>query len=168
MPRPRLFAALAVATLAVAGCATTMNVGSFVDRSVNFTRYRTYEWSQSDALPTGDAQLERNPFFQDYAHGAIEKQMAARGFERPTSRRADLLLSFHASLNRRTNVDAVSNSDGKCSYADCRDQVFDYEAGTLVLDVVDARTKRMMWRGWAQENMEGVLDKQDRLGADDQ
>ena len=36
-----------------------------------------------------------------------------------------------------------------------------YEAGTLVLDIVDARTSRLMWRGWAQGSVKEMLDHQD-------
>ena len=41
--------------------------------------------------------------------------------------------------------------------------MFTFEAGTIILDVVDARTNRLIWRGWAQDSFEGVLDRQDRL-----
>jgi hypothetical protein len=36
-----------------------------------------------------------------------------------------------------------------------------YEAGTLVLDFVDTRTNRLVWRGWAEDTVDGVIDNQD-------
>ena len=39
----------------------------------------------------------------------------------------------------------------------------EYEAGTLILDVVDSRTNRVVWRGWAQDSFDGVIDNRDRL-----
>jgi hypothetical protein len=39
----------------------------------------------------------------------------------------------------------------------------EYEQGTLVLDIVDARTRRIVWRGWAEQSLSGVIDDQDRL-----
>ena len=39
----------------------------------------------------------------------------------------------------------------------------DYEAGTLVLDLVDARTNRVIWRGWAQDSVEDMLNDPDRM-----
>ena len=41
--------------------------------------------------------------------------------------------------------------------------MIEYEAGTLVLDIVDARTNRVIWRGWAQDTVEGVLDNEDAM-----
>jgi hypothetical protein len=38
-----------------------------------------------------------------------------------------------------------------------------YEAGTLVLDVIDARTNTLIWRGWAQNSVEDMLDDRDRM-----
>ena len=32
-----------------------------------------------------------------------------------------------------------------------------------MIDVVDAKTKKVVWRGWAQDTMTGVIDNQDRL-----
>jgi hypothetical protein len=33
-----------------------------------------------------------------------------------------------------------------------------YEAGTLVLDIVDAQTNRLIWRGWAQNSVADMLE----------
>jgi hypothetical protein len=38
-----------------------------------------------------------------------------------------------------------------------------YEAGTLVVDIVDAASGVLIWRGWAQGSVEGVLGNRDRL-----
>jgi hypothetical protein len=38
-----------------------------------------------------------------------------------------------------------------------------YEAGTLVIDVLDARTNRLIWRGWAQDAVKGMLTNQDTM-----
>jgi len=46
---------------------------------------------------------------------------------------------------------------------DCRTSVIEYEQGTLVIDVLDARTERLLWRGWAQDSVQGILDNQDRM-----
>jgi Domain of unknown function (DUF4136) len=31
----------------------------------------------------------------------------------------------------------------------------------LFIDLVDARTDRLVWRGWARGNIDGVIDDQD-------
>jgi hypothetical protein len=162
MLRRRLILGVAAAALVTAGCAT-MNVSAHIDRGANFTPYLTYDWGPPDALPTGDPRLDNNPFFRDYLMGAVEKQLGTRGFKRAVSHdAADLLVHYHASVNQRVEVYGVDAQHGYC-YKDCEPQVMDYEQGTLVIDIVDARTKKVVWRGWAQDSMTGVIDDQARL-----
>ena len=66
-------------------------------------------------------------------------------------------------MNRRIDVDRVDREYGYCYGEDCAGEVVEYEAGTLILDVVDRRTNRVVWRGWAQESFDGVIDNSDRL-----
>jgi hypothetical protein len=154
----------AAAALVVAGCAT-MTVSSHVERNVKFHEYVTYDWGPPDNLPVGDPRLDNNPFFNDYLQGAIEKKLEARGFERAAAgQQPDVRIHYHASVNQKLDVYEVDSSYGYC-YGDCQPQVSDYELGTLVVDLVDARTNKVVWRGWAQQAMNGIIDNQDRLEA---
>lgn len=160
----RTFTALttALALVLVTGCAS-MNVSSHIERGVNFTGYVTYEWGPPDNLPVGDPRLDNNPFFNDYLQGAVEKQLEAKGFGRAANGApADLLIHYHASVNQRLDVYRADQQYGYC-YGNCEPQVTDFEQGTLVIDVVDAKTKKVVWRGWAQDTMTGVIDNQARL-----
>lgn len=157
------FAAL-ISLVAVAGCATAMNVSSHVERGLDFASYRSYDWGPADALPTGDPRLDGNPFFKDHVQGAIEKGLAARGLERsPASAVPDLLIHYHANIRQRMDVNRVDREYGYCYGQDCPVKVFDVESGTLVLDIVDARTNRVIWRGWAQHRVEDMLENPDRM-----
>lgn len=152
----RRYAAVAIAALALAGCAT-MNVGSFVERGAEFSRYRTYGWGPAEALETGDPRLDNNPFFHERVRSAVDGLLAARGFERTTSGTPDLLLHYHANITQRIDVNAIDQRYGYCD--ECRSYV--YDAGTLTLDFVDTRTNKLVWRGWAERSMEGVIDNQE-------
>jgi hypothetical protein len=35
--------------------------------------------------------------------------------------------------------------------------------GTLMIDVVDARTKKLIWRAWSRDDLSGVINHQQRL-----
>jgi len=153
--------ALALAALSLTGCAS-MNISSHIERGTNFTEYVTYDWGPPDNLPVGDPRLDNNPFFNDYLQGAVEKKLAAKGYDRATGKPADLLVHYHASVNQRLDVFQADQQYGYC-YGNCEPQVADYEQGTLVIDLVDAKTKKVVWRGWAQDTMTGVIDNQSRL-----
>lgn len=162
MFRPRL-AAIAISILTMTGCATTMTVSSHVAGGVDFVKYRTYNWGPADALPTGDPRLDKNPFFQDHVEGAVEKQFATKGLLRMTAGTPDLLIHYHASIDHRLNVNVVDRGYGYCNTDDCPGFVNDYEAGTLVLDVVDNHTNKVIWRGWAQDTVEPMLNNSDTM-----
>lgn len=139
----------------MAGCAT-MNVSSHVQANTDFTRYHTYDWGPPDALPTGDPRLDKDPFFQDHMEGAVEKEMAAKGFAHATSGVPDLLIHYHASITQKLDV---STADKAYACKDCKTG-YVYDAGTLLIDVVDARTSKIVWRGWSEGSMDGAIDDQ--------
>ena len=159
---PRV-AAATLLVLVTSGCATTMTVSSHAQRGFDITRYRTYDWGAADALPVGDPRLDRNPFFKDHFEGAVEKALAAKGLERAVPATADLVIHYHASVTHRLDVDPLDRQYGYCSAEPCRDSIIAFEAGTIVLDVVDARTNRLVWRGWAQERLDVLLASPDRM-----
>ena len=163
MLRLTRLAAVVMFMLALGGCATTMTVSSHVARGLDFTQYGTYDWGPADALPAGDPRLDGKPFFHDRVQGAVERQLAARGFERSTSATPDLLIHYHASITQRIDVNRVDREHGYCYGENCSVRVFEFETGTLVLDMVDTRTNRVIWRGWVQDSLQGLLDNPDRM-----
>lgn len=152
----------AIAAFVFTGCAT-MSVSSYVERGADFSAYRTWDWGPADALPTGDPRLDNNPFFQDHLQGEIERHLAGKGYVRVASGTPDLLIHYHANIAQRIDVNRVDREYGYCYADDCQYSVSEYDAGTLVIDIVDTRTNQVVWRGWAQDTMEGVIDNQDRM-----
>lgn len=141
-----------------AGCLALMPVSTHYDRGVDFARYSTYAWGPADALPATDSRLGDNPFFVDDLHGAIDRELQSRGLRQATSERADLLVHFHAAVNQRIEVPADAEPFRECVGRDCPPVVTGYEAGTIVIDLVDPFSNRVVWRGWAEHRLEDVLD----------
>ena len=145
-------------TALTAGCLTLMPVGSHFQRGTDFTRYQTYAWGPADALPISDQRLRENPFFVDDVHGAIDRELQDRGLRHATSERADLLVHNHAAVNSRLEVESRVAQFQDCVGEACRGKVSDYEAGTLVIDVIDSRLQQLVWRGWAEHRLEDMQD----------
>ena len=152
-------ATVALAAAILSGCAE-LRVGSFIERGMDFTRYHTYNWSPDDQLLTGDPRLDNNSFFLERLQTDVDTQLARKGFERTTSATPDLLLHYHANIWQQLDASAVDQRKfGLC--ADCQPSL--YYAGTLLLDFVDARTNKLVWRGWAEGGLDNVIDNQDRM-----
>jgi Domain of unknown function (DUF4136) len=156
----RLTAAV-LSAITLSACAARMTVSSHVERGLDLSRYRTFDWGPADALPTGDPRLDRNPFFKDHVQGAVEKGLFARGLRLPPTGSPDLLIHYHAHISQRLDVNHVDRVYGYCSQSVCPPDIVRYEAGTLVLDIVDAQTNRVIWRGWAQNSVGNMLENRD-------
>jgi hypothetical protein len=161
IPRTR---AASVALMAVTsigmGCAS-LTVNSYVARSFDTGRYQTYDWAAADRGPTGDPRLDNNRFFDEHVRRQIEKQLASKGFEKTTSATPDLLLHYHASVTQEIDIRNLDRHDQYCDEENC--EPFVYDAGTLFIDFVDPRTDRLVWRGWAEGSIEGLIDNQEWL-----
>ena len=155
------FATVALSALALTGCAP-LRVNSYLERGTDFSRYRTYNWGPPDSWTTGDPRLDNNPFFQERVRAEVDRQLARRGFEKAAPLdKPDLRLHYHASFTQRIDIKGIDEKDGYCENHDCQPYV--YEAGTLLLDFVDTRTNRVVWRGWAEGSVDGVIDNQQWL-----
>jgi hypothetical protein len=150
-------AAVLLAAVALAACAT-LKVNSYTERGATFDTYRTYAWGPAAAMATGDPRLDNNPFFHERLLAEADKQLVSRGFQKITSDDPDLTIHYHVSITQEIEVSGIDREYGYCQTADCRRAV--YDAGTLVMDLIDARTNRLVWRGWAEDSFEGVVDNQ--------
>ena len=148
-------AAVALSALTVTACAT-MQVNSFVERGADVTRYRTYHWASADAYSTGDPRLDNNEFFRDRIQAQVDRRLGDRGFEKTTAAGPDLLVHYHASVAQEVNANGVDQPNSECE--DCEPYV--YDAGTIVVELVDAHTSRLVWRGWAERRIDGAIDDQ--------
>lgn len=148
---------LAVAAAGFASACATMRVSSYLERGADVRKYHTYSWGPADTWSTGDPRLDNNRFFDERVRAQVEKQLAKRGFEKATSS-PELLVHYHANVAQEIDARQIDSSMSYCAQADCRP--FVYDKGTLFVDLVEPRTNRVIWRGWAEGSIEGVIDNQ--------
>jgi hypothetical protein len=140
-----------------AGCAT-MNVSSYAERGTDLRQYRTYNWAPPDTWSTGDPRLDNNRFFDERVRTRVEEQLARRGFEKTAAAQPDLLVHYHASVSQEIDIRRLDSPLSYCATHDCRP--FIYDKGTLFVDLVEPRTDTLIWRGWAEGSVGGVIDNQ--------
>ena len=95
-------------------CAAAIRVHSYAERGAVLSQYRTYDFGPAEAQSTGDPRLDSNPFFYGRIHTAVERQLAAKGYEKPASATPDLLVHVHASVTQDINVDETDRRYGYC------------------------------------------------------
>jgi hypothetical protein len=162
MLRATHLAGAALLAAVLAGCAT-LGAGSHVERGTDVTQHRTWEWAPAEERPTGDPRLDNNPMFEEHLRSAVEYQLARKGYSRTTlAGPPDLRVKYHVNFSKSVEISGGSAGGGSCS-GNCGPEAYAYEKGNLVVDLVDARTNTVAWRGWSSDNMEGIIDNQGRM-----
>ena len=135
-------------TFAAAICLVTMTAVIYAqkvtvdsDPAAPFATYRTYAWVAGTAAP--------NPLSEQRLHTSVDARLAGRGLEMNPAT-PDVFVATHVTTKERKELIASGFGwgpwwGGGGGYA----SVETYVDGTLVLDVYDARTKKMVWRGVA-------------------
>ncbi len=159
MRRPLTILSLA-ATAALAGCAS-MQVGADFDPAVSFQTYATYDWAPRDTLPTGDPRLDANPFFDARLREAVDNQLALKGLRR-SSNSPEILVHYHAAVRDRIDAVRVDESRGYVT-GEAGRETYVYEEGTLLVDIAEARGKRVVWRGWARMDLDELLTEPSKM-----
>jgi hypothetical protein len=139
-----LIIAVATAIALAAGC-SSMSIHHDIDTTADFSSYRTFCWADSMADESVDESVKK----------LIESKTSEILFKRGLTREcagADLLATFHAGSSKKIDVDGYGYSYGGeySGWQDAGIGIYPYQEGTLVVDLVDARTKKLVWRGAAQ------------------
>jgi hypothetical protein len=141
----------------VTGCAT-LRVNSYLGRGVDLQQYHTYNWAPADTWSTGDPRLDNNRFFDERVRAQVDKELARRGFEKTAAEQPDVLVHYHASVSQEIDIRDLDSTSAYCANNDCRP--FIYDKGTLFVELVSPHTNEIIWRGWAEGSIDGVIDNQ--------
>jgi hypothetical protein len=158
-------------TALLTGCASGPDIRSDYDRSVDFNQFKTYNFFS----PMGIENPNYSTIYGSIFREALSREMEARGYTRSDD--PDLLLNVSARLQDKTKVTTYNDPypmgyygyrrgfyDPWAGYGyGTQTQVSQYTEGTVNIDMVDARAKRMVWEGVAVGRLkEGRTNEQVR------
>jgi len=133
-------AALALVMSTAAAYAQKVNVDS--DPAAPFATYKTYAWTAG--TPAANALSEQR------LHAAVDAKLAAEGLAMNTTA-PDLIVSTHVSTKDKQELIANGFGYGPWGFGGGFGgaTVETFVEGTLVVNLYDAKTKKMVWRGLA-------------------
>ena len=127
------------------------------DKSADFTAYQTYT--------VVEANTAINPLMRERLLGAIEVQLGTAGLER-VENGADLKVIVHTSTDTETHVTADNwgyggypRWGGWSGWGTTTVNVTNIAVGTLMLDMVDASSNQLVWRGVATDSIPKKSEK---------
>jgi len=149
----RMVAAASLMTLAA--CTSGPEVRVQVDRSADFSQYRTFAF----VSPLGTDRDGYQSIVSQNLKAATQREMEARGLRLDVNA-PQLLVNFNASLDDKLRVTSVPSASFGMGYYGYRygmysawpmyhdsTVVHQYQQGTLNIDVVDAARKQLVWEG---------------------
>ena len=91
----------------------------------------------------------------------MEHELAAKGYQKQAAGQPDFLIAYHANVRDKIDVDTYGYRYGRYgrrigTYTTVRQ----YQQGTLVIDLVDANSKELFWRGWAKGEVNDAVSKE--------
>jgi len=132
----------------LSACAPTKPVLDYSD-TYNFSSVRNYALSSRDDMQDSEALI--SDMTRNRIELAIEAQMDARGYKNVSRDKADVFVAYYVITQERQQVTQTERPVYRCRY--CAPvwasdvQVRQYSEGTLIIDIVDSKTGKAVWRG---------------------
>lgn len=137
------------------------------DQSANFANYKTFAWVENASLTKDNDDHQISSLMEMRVKAAVNQQLQSQGFTLVDNAAADMLVDYHASVDTRIEDDKLSVSYGLgwgywgFGYQ-VRPTIDEYEVGTLVIDLIDSKTKQLIWRGAKESRLHAKQTPQQR------
>lgn len=141
------------------GCATTSapTVVSHADPSVSYANYQTFSVVRPSAMSTARNSVV-TPMLARQMRDETAAAFAAKGLTKASDDySADLLIVTHGGIDEKIDISDWGLSYGRFGRGGLggRYDITQYKQGTLLVDVFDAKTKELVWRGSAVAEVDG-------------
>ena len=142
------------AVLLLTAIAFAEQVKTDYDRSADFAQYKTYSWEN---VQTPD------PLWVDRIKEAVNTALTAKGWT-PVESGGDVsIVAMEMNQNHRTLNTYYDGFGGGWRWGGGMETatttVDNYKVGTLVVDLFDAKTKKLLWRGSSSDTLSNKSDK---------
>jgi hypothetical protein len=126
------------------------------DRQADFSHFKTYAW--------GKGTPAKNPLMAQRIVEAIDQNLAAKGLQKvedPSA--ADLIVIYHAAVGTQTQLNTTDMGGGwgwRWGGTGMSTTTVDkIPTGQLVVDIGDAKTKKLLWMGNASDTLSDKPEK---------
>jgi hypothetical protein len=146
----------------IPACETPMKVHHDFPRGSDFPGYKTYIWVPQPPYRSSDFRAV-SPAIADAIVTAVESDLAAKGYQKGTALTANFVVGYVAARNRKLESNDINDYFMLPTTFYSRPPedtppemiTHQYDEGTLVIDIGDVRTGKLMFRGGAQARLSG-------------
>jgi hypothetical protein len=139
-----------------AGKSSAQQVKTDYDHSANFSQYKTYSWEKVQT---------KDPLMVDRIKAAVNSALAAKGWTLVASGGDVEVFAIGTTQNQQT-LDTFYNGfgggrrwGGFGGFGNATTTVETYKVGTLVIDLFEAKTEKLIWRSSSSDTLSDNADK---------
>jgi len=141
-----------------AGISAAQQVKTDYDRAADFAQYKTYSWEHVKT---------KDPLFVDRIKNAVNATLAARGWTQVETGGDISIVAIQMTSNQQTLNTFYNGFGGGWGWrrfggggiGEATTTTETYKVGTLVVDLFDAKTKKLLWRGSSSDTLSNNSDK---------
>ncbi len=159
-----LVATCSMLVLVFAGCASSVRTGSHQAPDANFAGRTTFRFVPDKSLAAAGA-VSNSAYWREQIAQDIVAALNAKGYRFFPTRQTDFLVAFHIVLKEGESVTTLDNysgynlSPGEETQADLArfqnpKRPGEAASGTLIIDLIDPRKRRIIWRGYTTEALD--------------
>jgi Domain of unknown function (DUF4136) len=158
--RSATITATLAALLAIAAPTTAQTISFDFDKSIHFGGFKTYGWVPGTNVP--DQLVHRRIV------DAVDGQLTSKGMTKaPKDAHPDVFVAYHASFEKDLQITGFGSGWGGYRFGGTRSgsaRAEEIVVGTMVIDIVDAETNNIVWRGTATKDIDvnAKPDKRDK------
>ena len=158
MKLQRVVFALLGAMILFASTSSAQQVKTDYDRNANFAQYKTFSWEK---IKTKD------PLDVDRIKSAVNVTLSAKGWTQVPSGGDVSIIAIEMTHNQQTLNTFYDGYGGGWGwrgfggggFGDATTTTENYQVGTLVVDLFDAKTKQLLWRGSSSDTLSNNSNK---------
>jgi hypothetical protein len=147
----RLMLALTAMMFLFAGRSSAQQVKTDYDRSADFAQYKTYSWER---VKTQD------PLYVDRIKNSVNAALAAKGWTQVDSGGDVSIVAMEITRDQQTLNTFYNGFGGGWGwrrfgggFGEATTTTETYKVGTLVVDLFDTKTKKLLWRGISSDTL---------------
>jgi len=145
--------------LVMLGTALAQQVKTDFDHQANFSQYKTYSWQEiKPPNSLWDARIK----------SAVDAQLAAKGWTQVDNGGDVAIVAIATTQTEKTLQTFYDGMGGGWRWrgfggmGEATTTEQDYKEGTLLIDMYDAKSKQLIWRGSAEDTLSNKAEKNEK------
>jgi hypothetical protein len=150
--------------MALLGTAFGQHIQTDFDHQANFSQYKTYSWQEIKPA---------NSLWDSRIKNAVDTQLSAKGWTQVDNGGDVTIVAIKMTKTQKTLETFYDGFSGGGwgwrgfggygnSFGDSTTTEHDYKEGTLVVDIFDAKSKQLIWRGSAEDTLSESAAKNEK------